>query len=126
MCLISQWRFPKKAEKDIVVYKILEKDDNKYYRTPYSKFRVRRAEQMVLIPEESSLSFIYSHTKQEGYIHVFNIESDAITSLHFMGNSHNKAIFKGYIPKGTKFHLSKDYCTLCAKKVILTEKVYGI
>ena len=43
MCLNSKWRFPKRAKKDIVCYKILEKvetdNDDEYY-TPYQDTEV--------------------------------------------------------------------------------------
>lgn len=121
MCLVSKWRFSKRAKKDIVCYKILEKMGEGYY-TPYQDVKVDITKP--LKAEGISLSFSNNtrHEKTKGYIHTISNLGLVKYYIEGMGCSH-PIVFKCIIPKGTKYHKSRDDREYCSRKIIFDEQI---
>ncbi len=119
MCLVSKRRFPKKAKKDIICYKLLEKFEEKYY-TPCRGIYVDINKE--LKAKGISLSIIEPYEKGEGYIHSFRTlpHRDALESSGW--NLSRISIFKCIIPKGTKYHIGNNY-DICSKKIIFKKLI---
>jgi len=126
MCLTSKWRFPKRAKKDIVCYKVLERDDEGKLRTPYIDTYINNIS-TPFIAKGISLSFDNKYEKGKGYIHTFTklsfLELEYSTTLTFRFIFHPPVVFKCIIPKGTKYHTSTDGKEYCSKKIIFKEKI---
>ena len=117
MCLISKWRFAEKASHDIVCYKVLYKRGNNYY-TPFMDTiaDINR----ILKAKGSSFSF-NSKEKGKGYIHTYASLHDA---KRYIGiDCKSPIIFKCIIPKGTKYHISRDSTQFCSKKIDFESQV---
>ena len=114
MCLISKWRFAKKAKKDIVCYKVLDKMGDKYY-TPYMDTIVDI--NRILKAKGFSFSFFDDpKEKGKGYIHTYASLYYAKEHVSAMACK-NPVVFKCIIPKGTKYHISKNCTEFCSKKI---------
>ena len=113
MCLISKWRFPKKAKKDIVCYKILRSgSDGKFY-TPFIGEEVDTSKP--LIAKGSSFSIFDPFEKKGGYIHSFK-------DCHY--DFSKTQMWKCIIPKGTRYHEEAfDESEYCSRKLIFLEKL---
>lgn len=110
MCLISKWRFPKKAKKDIVCYKVLKLSfDGKLY-TPFMSKEVDTSKP--LIAKGSSFSIFDPLEKKGGYIH----------SCANCRSEYANQIWKCIIPKGTRYHEAFDGCEYCSRKLIFLER----
>lgn len=120
MCLISKWNFPKKAEIDIVCYKVLMKKYDQYY-APYVYNEVDITKPYNA--EGKSFSFNYSKRREKsvGYIHTVN----TIASTRYMINNVDRrtVVFECIIPKGTKYHCSKFDDGYCSKQIIFKRKM---
>jgi len=119
MCLISKWRFAKKTSHDIVCYKVLDKWEDVYY-TPYMGTIVDI--NRILKAQGSSFSFFEPKEKGAGYIHTF-VTLDCAKKYIFEMGCKNPVIFKCIIPKGTKYHISKDCIEFCSKKIDFKSQV---
>ena len=113
MCLISKWRFAKKASHDIVCYKVLDKMGGEYY-TPYMGTIVDI--NRVLKAKGFSFSFFEPKEKGTGYIHTYVTLQYTKNCLFEIGYN-PPIVFKCIIPKGTKYHISKDCIEFCSKKI---------
>lgn len=119
MCLISKWRFPRKAKEDIVCYKILKKSYTcRGWITPI-RFDSVNLNEMLVANKESTFSLSNPLSKGRGYIHAYTQENYALTSSHRQCYC---KVFKVIIPKGTKYHISKYGTEICAKKMFITDE----
>ena len=119
MCLISKWRFPRKAKKDIVCYKVLRVfpiDPEKIqFLTPfmYDEIDIHKpiiATSNIKLLEKWWDRITNPHIKTYGYIHTFSNKKIAKECAVEISNY---KIFKCIIPKGTKYHIGTrgDYCS---------------
>ena len=119
MCLVSKWRFSKKAKEDIVCYKILGKMGEGYY-TPYQDVKVDVTKPLKAVG--NSITFFDPLEKRSGYIHTISSLEYIKMYLHdFDGIEF--AVFKCIIPKGTKYHKSKDGTEYCSRKIIFDKQI---
>lgn len=119
MCLLSQWRFPKRATKDILCYKVLNKTT---YGKLYTPFRFEMVTvPMLLKAKGSSFSFKAPYVKRAGYIHAFTIEPLA----RIQANVYNKCVVSCIIPKGTLYHVDSTLGEICAKQMYIKEIIYN-
>ena len=111
MCLISKWRFPRKASGNIECYKVLYKNGNRYI-TPYMDAKVDINKP--LKARGRSITFGDPYKKTTGYIHTY-------TSLNIakslFGKDPNIVIFRCIIPTGTKYHISTGGSEYCSKQI---------
>ena len=113
MCLISKWRFPKKAKKDIVCYKVLRSSSDGKLYTPFIGEKVDTSKP--LIAKGSSFSILNPLEKKGGYIHTYKDRHYEYTV--------QIQIWKCIIPKGTRYHEAFDGCEYCSRKLIFLEKL---
>ena len=113
MCLISKWRFAKKASYDIVCYKVLDKMGDEYY-TPYRDTIVDI--NRIFKAKGFSFSFFDPKEKGKGYIHTYATLHYAKEHVFEMA-CRNPVIFKCIIPKGTKYHISCNDSSFCSKQI---------
>lgn len=118
MCLISKWRFSKRAKKDIVCYKILEKMGG--YYTPYQNVKVDVTKPLKAVGD--SITFFNPFSKGSGYIHTISNLGLVKCYINGMGFSH-PVIFKCIIPKGTKYHESQNDGEYCSRKIIFDRQI---
>lgn len=115
MCLLSKWRFPKKAKEDIICYKCLVRlDDDSKQSSLYTPIMYTEVDINKPLKAEGSSFTLFNdgHIKGEGYIHVYAYE-----------NILSPLLFKCIIPKGTYYHESFDGSTFCAKQIIFLEQI---
>lgn len=125
MCLNSKWRFPKRAKKDIVCYKILEKvetDNGDEYYTPYQDTEVDITKPFKAKGISLSFSNNTRYEKTKGYIHTISSLEYIKTYLRGFGGI-KFAIFKCHIPKGTKYHESIYDVEYCSRKIVFDREV---
>ena len=118
MCLISKWRFPKRAKKDIICYKVFMNDSTFPLRTPCMNERMYPCQ--IVYAHGSSLylgrSKRQARIKTAGYIHVLSCPAVLVDAY---------CVYKCIIPKHTKYHESIDGNEYCAEKVYITdERIY--
>lgn len=122
MCLISKWRFPRKAEKDIVCYKVLRAlkypagPEKIQFFTPFVGDIIDIHKPIIATSNVKPIKkwwdrIISPHTKTYGYIHTYSTKRDARGCADALG--FNCRIFKCIIPKGTEYHIGRggDYCS---------------
>lgn len=123
MCLVSKWRFPKRAKKDIVCYKILEKvktDNSDEYYTPYLDVKVDITKPLKALG--NSITFIDPLEKGSRYIHTIS-SLDLVNHYIWEMNCSRPVVFKCIIPKGTKYHKSLYNNEYCSRKIIFDREV---
>lgn len=121
MCLVSKWRFSKRAKKDIVCYKILERTGGEYY-TPYLDTEVDITKPFKAKGISLSFNNNTRYEKTKGYIHTI---SDLGLIKHYiegMSCSH-PVVFKCIIPKGTRYHKSQNDNEYCSRKIIFDKQI---
>ena len=119
MCLVSKWRFPRKAKENIVCFKVLRKSAIiRYWATPFQGVRVQ-LNNMLIAEKCKKFSVFHPFVKGEGYIHAYSQKDFVINNIFSTGN-----IFVAVIPKGTKYHISKDGKQICAEKMFITSEQY--
>lgn len=114
MCLISKWRFPKKADRNIVCYKVLRQSSFGRWITPYKWTHVT-LDNYLVAKKCKTFSILNPYDKGAGYIHAYFNEK----YIHF--NLPTERVFIAIIPKGTKYHISKNG-EICAKKMFITNE----
>ena len=115
MCLVSKWRFPRKAKENIVCFKILRKSAGRWV-TPFQDVEVQ-LNNMLIAEKCKKFSVFHPFVKGEGYIHAYSQKDFVINNIFSTGN-----IFVAVIPKGTKYHISKDGKQICAEKMFITNE----
>ena len=121
MCLISKWNFPKKAKEDIICYKILRKEEYGYY-TPYLDTPVKLNSTLKATGCRFR-SFKNRYEVGEGYIHAYTKRylANPVRFEEFMDDSYDYVSIKCIIPKGTKYHVSKNGFEICSRKMHLED-----
>ena len=119
MCLVSKWRFSKRAKKDIICYKILEKMEERYY-TPYQNIKVDVTKPLKAVG--NSITFLDPLEKGSGYIHTISNLGLVKYYIEEMRCSHS-VVFKCIIPKGTKYHKSQNDNEYCSRKIIFDKQI---
>ena len=129
MCLISKYRFPKRAKADITCYKVLEigrnSEDTQIYYTPFMDTPVHVPG--ILKAEGSSIRFgiFDSYEVGKGYIHAYHYEHTAkVSSSIYDFRNLNNVVVECTIPKGTKYHINESGIEICAKKMIINKIVH--
>lgn len=120
MCLYS-WKTKKKAENDIVCYKILKYDNNGILSSPLQdSFKWELGKEYRA--ERATFSFFGDISK--GYFHSYISEMTAFNAMHSsLGCFKKSRIFKCIIPKGTYFYEGihsdgrEGYASKCLKIV---------
>ena len=117
MCLISKRRFPQKAKEDIVCFKVLKRGHmvGTTWMTPFRYIPVE-TNKLLIAKECKTFSIHYPYNKGKGYIHAYAFKQFVRT------NSYYERVFKAIIPKGTKYHISRDGTEICAKKMFITNE----
>lgn len=129
MCLIAYNQPPKIATDDIPIFKYLLR--SAFYNTWYTPYT------LTLVPldkiligkfesplnEKYHIGHINDKNKEiivicDGFIHAFTTAFEHYQrSGGYLGQ---QTLIRGYIPKGTQYHVSIDGSEICAKKIILT------
>jgi hypothetical protein len=91
---------------------------DKYY-TPYMDTIVDI--NRILKAKGFSFSFLDPKEKGKGYIHTY--VSLYYAKEHIPMACKNPVVFKCIIPKGTKYHISKDCIEFCSKKIDFESQV---
>lgn len=107
MCLYTRWKKPKKAEKDIIVYKILNKDCASPYRGFKYNLGVKYDTDM-----ESFKGMFTSGLYIESGFHAFTSKRALLKSFLKKEFKSAKA-FKCIIPKGSSYYISS-----CKKEIV--------
>ena len=114
MCLISKWKFPRKASGNIECYKVLYKEGNKYI-TPYMDAEVDINKPLKAIGW--GITFSNPYEKTAGYIHTYTSLNVAKRLYTGILKDLNIIIFKCIIPTGTKYHISTGGSEYCSKQI---------
>ena len=103
MCLYTEWKKPKKAENDIIVYKILDKN----CVSPYRDFKYNLG-----VKYDTGMNSCNSQFTNGLYI---NVGFHAFTSKRALLKSSLKSgvAFKCIIPKGSSYYISS-----CKKEIV--------
>ena len=107
MCLYTKWKKPKKAEKDIIVYKILDKDCISPYRCFAYNLGVKYDTDI-----ESYKGVFTSGIYIENGFHAFTSKRALLKSALKKGFRPATA-FKCIIPKGSSYYISS-----CKKEIV--------
>ena len=118
MCLVSKWRFPRKAKKDITCFKVLRKSSCSFngWITPY-KWEFVKLNNYLVANKCKTFSITTPHIKGAGYIHAYTDKK-----FTWMRNVYEEKVFIAIIPKGTKYHISKGGKEICAEKMFITNE----
>lgn len=128
MCLIAYNKPPKVAIDDIPIFKYLVYSGygNKWYTpftlTPVYPNRILIGKFKSSFSEEYYKENITKNDKficiYDGFIHAF---TTAFAHHRLCGRYIGlQVLIRGYIPKGTKYHMSINGYGICAEKIILT------
>ena len=116
MCLVSKWRFPRKAKENIVCYKVLRKSGFGRWITPF-RWTFVKLNNMLIAEKCKKFSVLHPFVKGEGYIHAYSQKDFVIRNILSAENT-----FVVVIPKGTKYHISKNGKQICAEKMFITNE----
>ena len=114
MCLYTKTNIPYIAKRDIPCYKVLKMIGPNTFVTPFQKYPVNLNEPLVAEFNGQIEKCFDSYVINGGYIHA---------CIDYSNYLSDDVIFKAIIPKGTEYFVSSDCTTICAKKLILTEKI---
>ena len=128
MCLYSKTVKPKKANKDIICYKVLIKDKRTgamrspvagYTFEPNKEYTAERAKRFDRMEIGS------------GYFHTFDVIYEANkfrrATSRWTCSMHDAVVFRCKIPEGTSYYEGVDNCYrhgYASKKLVLLEEVY--
>lgn len=126
MCLTSKWRFPKRANEDIVCYKVLECVDkpvnSSVYYTPYMGTPVEVPGNL----KAEGCRFRSPFNAKDvtlGYIHAYvGLRSAVFLSRNYFDDI-KTIIVKCIIHPGTKYHLSANNIEICATEMEIVETI---
>lgn len=106
MCLYTEWKKPKKAEKDIIVYKILDKDCVSPYRGFVYNLGVKYDTDMESLGSRFVGCYIYA-----GF-HAFTSKRALLKSSR-RKELKSVVAFECIIPKGSSYYISS-----CKKEIV--------
>ena len=127
MCLVKQSKLPKRAKKDIVVYKFVEviNDDIKLFKTPYQDNYVYLGDKYK--SSEHPFRAIFGKTIYGEGIHSFILERTAVRramdSTIGCGLKRRFAAIKCHIPKGSYYYLGTNM-DIASQYLCYDEKVF--
>lgn len=138
MCLVTDWKEPKIAEKDIVCYKWYEKGYNNTYESPYQRSPIPMFK--VVTHTELDTPEIFNDVESECYIYKKMLDKDLIYKIH--KGYHSFATCEGacsdatpyisdsivvscIIPKGAKYYKGffENCESYCSDSIILKEEI---
>ncbi len=106
------------TKEDIICYKVLTKNPNGTYSTPYQRTNVELNKEMVA----DDLSIEYNNNRRNsvrgGFIHALLYAEDEHGGL-----SNKDIVFEAVIPSGTEFFVNDELSQICARKMFITDKV---
>lgn len=128
MCLISQSLKPFVAKKDLKVFKILNKDEEGNYETPYQYCKVELNSLMQANENNDDYSEYnwgdnYHKCQLKiggGFIHSIFHDIKEYT------DNNNLCVVVAYIPEGTEYFISTGFIDVCSKQLRLTDKFVDI
>lgn len=116
MCLITNQSKPYIAKTDMVVYKVVTKNPNGRYISPYEKYPY---ELNKVYEEEDDTIENHTCTIDKGWFHGFH---SYIAALLVQPHIKDATIVVGIIPKGTPYYLGM-YSDICSKKIKLIKEL---
>lgn len=128
MCLISQKLKPFVAKKDLKVFKILNKDEEGNYKTPYQHCKV----ELNSLMQANENSGDYSEYNWGDNYHKcqLKIEGGFIHSIFHdikeYTDNNNLCVVVAYIPEGTEYFISTKFADVCSKQLRLTDEIINI
>lgn len=117
MCLYTKWKKPKKAKKDIIVYKILREN----YISPYRGFSYNLG-----IKYDTDMDFFTDPYDDGLYI---DVGFHAFTSKRALLKSNLKKyfstgiVFKCIIPKGSSYYISSHKREIVSDSIIIKRRL---
>ena len=116
MCLYTNSVFPKKAKKDIHVYKVLSYYSNiDGYKTPYRQARIDSA--TLTTGDKKMKKIIWSNIFRDCE---YELEEGIHSYTTFSGIQTNGVILEAIIPKGTLYYEDCLSDRVCSEKIIFT------
>lgn len=129
MCLTSQRLKPFVAKKDLKVFKILIKDEEGIYETPYQHCIVG----LNTLMQATENSYDYSKYNWGNYGHECQLQINGgfIHSLFhdikdYIFNNNKLCFVVAYIPEGTEYFISTRFMDICSKQLRLTNEIVNI
>ena len=129
MCLTSQRLKPFVAKKDLKVFKILIKDKEGNYETPYQHCKV----ELNSLMQANENSGDYSKYNWGYDVHKCQLQIDGgfIHSVFhdikdYMFTNNNICFVVAYIPEGTEYFISTRFMDICSKQLRLTDEIVNI
>lgn len=116
MCLISKQSEPYIAKTHIVIYKLVMKNPNGGYISPFRRYPY---ELNKVYEEVDNLQENSSHTHSGGWFHSFRTYRRALLAYPHIKEF---IIVTGIIPKGTLYYLGMDG-DICSKKIIIKKEI---
>lgn len=128
MCLISQNLKPFIAKKDLKVFKILTKDEEGNYETPYMNCKVEL--NSLMQANENSDDYSKYNWGDKSRKCQLKISGGFIHSI-FHGikeytSNNNLYIVVAYIPEGTEYFIGTRFMDVCSKQLRLTNEIVNI
>lgn len=127
MFVISQRLKPFVAKKDLKVFKILDKDENGNYETPYQHCKVEL--NSLMQANVTNKDYSKYNLGVEGHKCQLRINDGFIHSLFrdIKGYTVNYPyIVVAYIPEGTEYFISIGFMNVCSKQLRLTDEIVNI
>lgn len=132
MCLITYWKKPKIAKKNIVCYKILEDKGLNGLYSPHTQTKystgLNKAYGETIIYRGPILNHSIFKRKtymiERGMLHCCTTEGYSFEYLYKIFNNpfYHHIIYKCIIPKGTEYYISTDKKQICAKAIRLIKE----
>lgn len=124
MCLISKWRFPRIAFRNIEYYKVLVNEEDEYI-TPYMDAEVDINKPLKAKGWSITFGVGDPYEKTTGYIHTYT-SLNAVKRLYIGAfNNPTFVIFKCIIPIGTKYHISTEGLEYCSKQIKFINQIHS-
>jgi hypothetical protein len=129
MCLYTKQTTPLIADKDIIVYKVLEDD----LKSPYMAFQfilnklfsTSKEDKQILYEEFNHIQLGKIKTRiYSGYFHAFQYEEIANQEAAYLNIEEDGEyyIYEAIIPKGSKYYLGLNY-QICSEEIIIKKKI---
>ena len=128
MCLISQSLKPFVAKKDLKVFKMLNKDINGNYKTPYRHCKVEL--NSLMKAKKTSYNYSKYNWGDDGHKCQLQIEGGFIHSFFRDIENYTDNIYPyivvAYIPEGTEYFIGTGLMDVCSKQLRLTDEIVNI
>ena len=128
MCLISQSLKPFVAKKDLKVFKIIYKDEEGNYKTPFQNCKVEL--NSLMQANENNGDYSKYNWGDNDHKCQLQINGGFIHSLFHdikeYTDNNNPCIVVAYIPEGTEYFISTRFMDVCSKQLKLTDEIVNI